>query len=220
MSECVIAVLTLAACVFAASASSKLRSGQAYGTFRAGLREALLVPGRLLPMTAAALAIWEAIAAVGLAGAAVAAALSGPGASALAESALAAAAVLMAVLVAGVAMVVRRGTRARCACFGASSGRPLGRAHLIRNACLLAVLTAGLVGNPLRYDRPAPAGVVLAVVVGAAVALLFVRWDDLVGLFAPVSPVSPVSPAGGVSPAGRVSPAGAVTSARSGHRPR
>ncbi len=110
-----------------------------------------------------------------------------PGATTVAELALAAAALLTTVLVLGVATVVRRGTRARCACFGAASGRPLGRAHLVRNAILLAMLVCGLVIGPLSHGS-AGLGALVAAGAGALGALVFIRWDDLADLFAPLGP--------------------------------
>lgn len=185
MRDCVTAVLVMTACVFAASAASKLRSRQAYLAFRAGLGEAALVPPPVLPVTAALLAGAEAVLAAALTAAAVAVLAAAPGASWLAGSALAAAAGLMVVLLAGVTVVVRRGTRARCACFGASS-QPLGLTHVVRNACLLAVLAGGLAALPLAGGRAAVAGMALAVAGGLVLSLLFIRWDDLTGLFAPM----------------------------------
>ena len=52
LSEFSVAILILAACVFAASAAAKLHSRAAYRSFRAGLRETALMPERLLPVTA------------------------------------------------------------------------------------------------------------------------------------------------------------------------
>jgi len=104
----------------------------------------------------------------------------------LAEAALAAAAVLTAVLATGVVVVIRRGTRARCPCFGADSGRPLGRLHLLRNLSLLAVVGAGLAAVLLTRGHPALAGMAVAAAAGALAALLFIRWEDLAELFAPI----------------------------------
>jgi hypothetical protein len=194
-----IAVLSLAACVFAVSAAAKLRTPGAYRSFRDGLGETGLMPGRLLPATAALLSGAEAVIAAGLIAAAVLTAVAAPGAIPLAEFALAAAALLASVLAAGVAVVMHRGTRARCACFGAGSGRPLGRAHLARNLTLLAVICAGLAGPPLAHGRPAVGTAVIAAAAGAVAAMLFIRWEDLAELFAPIPP-----PLGGSAPqAGR-----------------
>jgi hypothetical protein len=190
MGEFSLALLALAGCVFAVSAAAKMRSRSAYRSFRTGLRETGLVPERQLPRTAAVLCAAEAVTGAGLIAAAVSTAAAGPGASTVAETALAAAAVLTSVLAAGIATVIRRGTQARCACFGAGSGRPLGRVHLIRNLCLLAVLAAGMAASSLS-QRPAPAGAIVAAAAGVTAALLFIRWDDLVELFAPMPGSSP-----------------------------
>jgi energy-converting hydrogenase Eha subunit A len=186
MGDFSIAVLCLAGCVFAASAGVKLRDRQAYRSFREGLRETALVPGSLLSATAAALCGAEAVIAVSLLTVAVLTAAAVTGTKPLAESVLAAAAALTVVLAVGVAAVIRRGTVARCSCFGAGSSRPLGWAHLVRNLSLLTVICAGLAAVPLARGYPALAGAALAAGAGAMAALLFVRWDELVELFAPV----------------------------------
>lgn len=188
MDEFSIAVLCLAGSVFAASATAKFSSRRAYRAFRDGLAGTTLVPGRLLPATAAALSGTETLAAAGLLGAAGMTMAAAPGAAGLAESALGVAVTLAAVLTAGVAAAIRRDVRARCACFGARASRPLGRAHLARNACLLAVVAAGLAGVPVTHGRPALAGGVLAAVSGMVAASVFVGWEELAALFAPVPP--------------------------------
>ena len=187
MGEFSVVVLSLAGCVFTASATAKLRGRQAHRSFRDGLGETKLIPLRLLPTVAAVLSAAEVVIAAGLVlGAGMTVAMA-EGAALLAESALAAAAVLTAVLAIGVAVVVRRGTRARCACFGSGAVRQLGRVHLARNLCLLTVICAGLAGIPLARGHATTAGAVLAAPAGAVAALLFIRWDDLVGLFLPIA---------------------------------
>jgi hypothetical protein len=196
MGELWILVLSLTGWVFAASAAAKLSSRRAYRAFRDGLAESRLFPARLVPAVAASLAAAEAVLAGGLLAAAGLTTVAAPGAAWLAESALAVAAVLTAGLAVGVALVVRRGTRARCACFGARSARPLGRVHLARNLCLLAVVGAGLAGIPVARGHAGSAGAALAAVAGAVTALMFIYWDDLAGLFRPITaPPAPV-PAG------------------------
>jgi len=186
MGDFSIAALSLVGCVLAASAVTKLRSPRAYRAFREGLRETGVAPGRMLPAITAALCGAEAIIAAGLITAGALTAASAPGAIVLAEAALAAAAVLTAVLATGVVVVIRRGTRARCPCFGADSGRPLGRLHLLRNLSLLAVVGAGLAAVLLTRGHPALAGMAVAAAAGALAALLFIRWEDLAELFAPI----------------------------------
>ena len=184
MTEFVLAILALGAGVFAASSATKLRSRAAYREFRAGLRATGLVPNSgAVPLVAA-----EAVCAVVLTAAAASLAAGAAGAAALAEAALSLACALTAALAARVAVVIRHGVRAPCRCFGATSARPLGAAHLVRNACLLLLMLAGLAADPLGYARPAAGGSVLAVLAGLVVALLFTRWDDLVSLFGPATP--------------------------------
>jgi len=195
VSEFSIAILSLAACVFAASAAAKLRSRRAYQSFRAGLRDTALMPERLLPVAVAALPGAEAVTATSLATTAVLAATAGSGANPAAEAALTCAGLLTAALVAGVAVVMRRGTRAHCACFGTGAGRPLGGAHLIRNLALLAVLATGVAGTPLGHGRPALVGTVVAAAAGAVAALVFIRWEELAELLAPIPSARAATPA-------------------------
>jgi hypothetical protein len=48
------------------------------------------------------------------------------------------------------------------------------------------LLAAGLAAGAPAGGRPAPDGLLIAALAGAVVALLFVRWDDLADLLAPV----------------------------------
>jgi hypothetical protein len=186
MTDLIIAVLAMAACVYGASSISKLATRQKYLAFRAGLGKTALVPSRLTGVTAATLAGGEAAVAASLAAATALTAARLPGAVPVTTAALASATVLTAALAAGVTVVVRSGTRAACACFGARSGRELGGSHVIRNLGLLIVLSAALAGNAFRAGSPGPAAVAVAIVAGVVVALLVIGFDDIVTLFAPV----------------------------------
>lgn len=93
----------------------------------------------------------------------------------------AAAALLLAFTVA-IAMMLRRGEREGCRCFGAKA-TPLGPAHLIRNALLLAVALAGLLAVGDLEASIEPAGAVLACAAGLVAGLLVTRFDDLTDLF-------------------------------------
>ena len=61
MSEFVVGVCAMTACVFGASAAGKLRSRAAYRAYRSGLGANQLVPGHLLATAAAVLAACEAL---------------------------------------------------------------------------------------------------------------------------------------------------------------
>jgi hypothetical protein len=191
MTELLIAVLAAAAGVFAASAAAKLRSRAAYRSFRTSLRETRLLSERRLASVTRLLVASEAAVAASLSAAAVAAVVAVPGSRLLTAAALTAAAALTGTLLAGVAVVVHRGTRAQCACFGGRSARPLGWSQLARNGCLLGVLVAGLAGDLLGGGSPGLAGALLAVAAGGVAAPLFTHWDELVSLFAPLSPARP-----------------------------
>jgi hypothetical protein len=189
----------IAACVYAASGVAKLRSGAAYRSFSAGLGNTALVPPRLLQAVAAVLAGGEGVVTVMVTTAIVTMAFSGSSARVLSVAALAACWVLTAVLVAGVATVIARGTTVRCACFGARSqtGPPLGAAHLLRNASLLALVTAGLLESALASQPPAhgitPSGWVVTAAAGTVCAAFLIRWEDVAYLVAPATAAGPAS---------------------------
>jgi hypothetical protein len=192
MSDLVLAVLAVACCVYAMSATAKLRGAAAFRSFEAGLSETGLIPRALLGSAAALLAGCEALVAVSAAAAAALTVAGASGAAPVTVAALALAVVLTGVLAAGVAVIVRRGTRARCACFGSAAERTLGRPQLARNLVLLAALVVGLIGAAvIGPGQPAAAGAVVAVLAGAVAGALLIRSDDLIALFAPMSSDSP-----------------------------
>ena len=84
---------------------------------------------------------------------------------------------------AGVAVAVRRGVTAPCACFGSGSRAPLGGVHLARNAYLLAVLVTGVASAGLQRWQPGLASAGLAASAGGVSALLLTRLDDVAALF-------------------------------------
>jgi hypothetical protein len=81
----------------------------------------------------------------------------------------------------GISIALRRGERAPCQCFGASA-TPMGLAHIVRNLVLIATTVFGAVSGESSAALE-PAGVVLAVVVGAFVAAVIVNVDHVVELF-------------------------------------
>lgn len=191
MTELVIAVLSAAGCVYLASASAKLRGRSAYAAFAAGLGETTLIARRLLPLTTAALVACEALAAVSLVAAAALTAVNAAGAAAVTDAALGLAIALTSVLAAGVALILRRGTSARCACFGSATERTLGRPQLARNLGLLALLVVALIGGQHPSGQPTAGEAIVAVLAGLVTGFLLIRFDDLITLFAPLSSGSP-----------------------------
>ncbi|MEU8103212.1 MauE/DoxX family redox-associated membrane protein [Nonomuraea muscovyensis] len=169
-----IACRVLLAGVFAAALAGKLRGRSAYQEFAASIVALGVLPRTPAKAAAAAITAGEAVAVVLLAWPATAA--LGFGLSA----------VLLGAFAAGIVSALRRGRRAPCRCFGAST-TPLGRAHVYRNLVLLAGSGLGLVaafaGGPAEV-----AGVAVAAVAGAVAVVPVVRFDDLVSLFAPSSP--------------------------------
>jgi hypothetical protein len=102
---------------------------------------------------------------------------------------LAGAAAMLTGFAVAVGLSVRRGVQARCACFG-SAGPVLRAHHAWRNA-VLAVVVGAAAGIPLAVPGlagpPLPAVPLLALG-GAATALIFIRLDDVLGLFGDASP--------------------------------
>ena len=183
------AALMTAVVTYGWSAASKLRGGSAYRAFRDGLAATKLVSAQRTGTVAATLVAAETAVASLCAAALIMSLLTRPGAPAtfaLRCTALACAAALTAVLTAGVATVVRRGVTAPCACFGSRGASPLSAVHVTRNACLLAVLIAGVTGLAAAGPdgwRPGAAAAILAVAIGGVAALLLTRLDDLTALF-------------------------------------
>ncbi|WP_248965285.1 MauE/DoxX family redox-associated membrane protein [Sphaerisporangium perillae] len=87
---------------------------------------------------------------------------------------------LLAAFTAAIAVALRRGRRAPCRCFGASSV-PVGHRHLVRNGALLIVT---VLGGLAPQGLPAPAGLAVAATAGVVGAVLIISFDDVVDLFA------------------------------------
>ena len=184
MTETVIGVLALAAVVFGTSAAAKLRGRAAYAGFVAGLGDSGLITARFLPAIAAVLAGAEVLIAAGAAATAgYALAGQGPAATALAGFVLLAGVLLAGALSAGVAVLIRAGRPARCACFGSASARPLGVPALARNLALLVVFAAGFLASVPGLHDSAIAGSLVALGGGGITGLLFVHLEDVVDLF-------------------------------------
>lgn len=94
----------------------------------------------------------------------------------------------LAMFTATAANAIRRGERLRCRCFGADAG-PIGQSQVARNCALIAVALAGLgarvSGGLGTAEWPRPVAMAAAVASGLAIAIAFVRWDDLAYLFGP-----------------------------------
>ncbi len=171
------------AVVFVVSATGKLRNPDG---FRDSLAPLSIVPRRLVRPMAIALTSAEIVAAVAVCWGVVAALLGRPLAQPIGLTGLVLSALLLVVLTAGIAIEVRRGSTAGCACFGVTSHR-LGTRHLVRNALLVVCVVAGLSTYPMVATQTVrPGGALVALAGGLAVALILIRLDDLVDLFAPI----------------------------------
>ncbi|GAA0240390.1 MauE/DoxX family redox-associated membrane protein [Cryptosporangium japonicum] len=169
--------------VFGVSAVGKARSRAALRGFTASLRGWRVVPAPLVGPVAVGVVGLEATIVVG-----ALAALVVPGAAwrPLAVGTLGLAVLLLASLSVGIALALRRGPGATCACFGATE-RPLTPGHLVRDVVLAGVGATGLALAFGAGDTVEPAGVALAVFAGAVAGLLVARLDDLIDLFSPRS---------------------------------
>jgi hypothetical protein len=158
---------SLVALVFLVSAAGKVQGRTSLAAFAASVRAFGLLPSA-----------WAGVAAGGVIACELAVVpLVAVPRTAVFGSALATA--LLAAFTTAVALVLRRGRAVACRCFGHASA-PVGRRHLVRNG-LLMVLALGAVHSP----GPAhPPGVLLAVLGGTAGALVLIRLEDLIDLFA------------------------------------
>lgn len=153
--------------VFAVSAFSKLRSAAAFRDFSAWLG-GLSLPGVRSRGAAAVMAGIEVVIVI---------ALLLPW---TAQAGLTLAAVTLAVFAFGTAVVVRRGVRTTCQCFGASA-RPLGLRHAGRDLLLSAAAAAGAASAGAAAR---PAAIALSLAAGVIAATLVLFLDDITALFA------------------------------------
>lgn len=189
LSICMLACLW---CVFAVAGWSKIRSRAARRAFAGSLRSVPMLPARLVGPATVTVTVAEIALVPGLGWSAVAMASGWPAARGGAALVLGLTGLLLAVLTTGVVLAVRRGTGARCACFGAAE-RPLGRRHVARNGILLAVAAVALVSAAGQRGPLPLAGVLVAGAAGAVGALILIRLDDLVELFLPVRTATPTA---------------------------
>jgi hypothetical protein len=183
--------MTMLWIVFTVSASSKVRSAAARRAFSASLRAAGLVAPRLAGPVAVAIGVAESGIMLGLGWAVVSTVAPLPGGYQIGFATLSAAALVLAVLSCGVALALRRGTNAHCACFGATE-RPLRGLHLVRNGVLLLVAASALVFLVItRGDDVESVGAVLGMTSGAIAGAVVIRLDDVVDLFIPPRTAGP-----------------------------
>jgi hypothetical protein len=158
----------LIAVVFAVSAFSKLRSRPSYRAF------ALWLAG--LPVLSAR----------GRKGAAPAVAAAEVGIVLLlalpwtVRAGLLAATAALAVFTAGTLVILRRGVREPCQCFGAATV-PMGARHVVRNALLCVVAAVGASGPATAAMRGS--GVALSLAMAAVAAMIVLFLDELTALF-------------------------------------
>ncbi|MCX4774949.1 MULTISPECIES: MauE/DoxX family redox-associated membrane protein [unclassified Streptomyces] len=161
--------------VFLVSFISKVRSRDAFRTFGAFLRDLRLLPTPLVRPVALGIAVAEC-AVCGL----LAAPFPAPAAAGFTI-----AVALLTVFTAGIALLLRRGVRAPCQCFG-ESAVPIGLRHVVRNV-LLAVLAGVGLSTAFAAGPPQVGGAVVATLAGLLLGGLTVSLDDLVELFQPVN---------------------------------
>jgi hypothetical protein len=157
----------LVAAVFAISAVGKLRTAVVRVAFRRSVADMAVLPARAAGPVAAAVPVVEAAAVV----------LLVVPSTAVLGCLLALA--LLAVFTTGIVIVLRRGTRAGCLCFGTTE-RPYGPHHLVRNGLLAAAALAGALTTGQPTDLPAA---LIAIAAGVLAALVLVTFDELLDLF-------------------------------------
>jgi hypothetical protein len=171
------------AVVFGVSAFGKARHPRATRAFATSLRGWRVVPDRLVATVAVAVIGLE-IAVVAGAIASLATTATGEAWRPVAVATLVVAAFLLTALTVGIALALRHGPGAACACFGTTE-RPLNAGHLVRDVVLLLTSVGGIVLATGADNRPTGlAGAIVAVAAGAVAGWLVVRLDDLIDLFA------------------------------------
>lgn len=185
MTELVIAMLAMGACIYGTSSGGKLVRKKEYRAFRDAIAQTALAAGN--PRAVAAILFGsEMTVAAALTSAMVLTIAGVRDSMTVAAVALGCGIALTSALIAGVTVVLRSGSRVTCACFGATSGRRISGSHLARNVGILALLLAGLIGNEFRQGRASAGATIVALAAGGLAGLLLIRFDDMVELFAPV----------------------------------
>ncbi|MFI1420064.1 MauE/DoxX family redox-associated membrane protein [Streptomyces sp. NPDC020731] len=183
MQYVLLAVRCLLCVVFLAAVVGKVAGAGAFSSFCRSLHGMRLLPAELVRPVAAAVVTAEALVCLTLVLPVRHAAAVG----------LMAAAVLLSVFTGGIALVLGRGTDARCRCFG-SADAVVGARHLLRNAGLTVLAVTASVTSalaPFPTGGVRPAGAVVAVAAGVVGAALIVMLDDIVSLFAAGSAALP-----------------------------
>lgn len=161
-----VAVASGAGLVFAASFASKVRSADAWRSYRESIRLSGTVPKEAAILFAGALALAEVIT-VGL--------LAVPASRGFG---IAAALVLSLSLTAGVGIAIARHSQAVCQCFGA--GERLSAVHLARNLMLTVVAGTGLAAWCAPVTETDWENTVVGGLIGVGLAVIIVGWEDLV----------------------------------------
>ncbi|MFG1711057.1 MauE/DoxX family redox-associated membrane protein [Nonomuraea sp. M3C6] len=160
----------LLAVVFLIAVSGKLRSGKAFQAFTTSISELDVLPRRWTRRVATIVVAGEAMMPILLLAhlrtALIGLILSGTMLSAFSVA---------------ITLSLRKGIKASCRCFGASSRR-LGRAHLVRNLILIGVAAIGAVTAISQSLADTP-GYVLSAIMGAMIGLVFTMLDDVLDLF-------------------------------------
>jgi hypothetical protein len=154
--------------VFAISAVGKVRTAPVRVAFRRSLADMAVLPARVVGTVAAAVPVVEAVVVV----------LIVVPSTAVLGCGLALA--LLVTFTTGIVIVLRRGTRARCLCFGTTE-RAYGPRQLVRNGLLAAAALVGALTNGHPIDLP---GALIAIATGILAALVLVTFDELLDLFA------------------------------------
>jgi hypothetical protein len=157
------------ALVFIVSAYGKFRSRAAFSAFVQGLRDMRVVPSAVVVAVAWAVVVAETTIPFLLA------------VPATAIAGLLSAMVVLAAFTGAVLVVLTRGTRASCPCFGSSLVQ-FGRRHIVRNGILLAVGATAIVSSADGGGRVEMAGTAVAVAAATTLAIVIVSFDELTDL--------------------------------------
>jgi hypothetical protein len=185
MGTFLVAALVTLWLMFGVSAARKVASLKRQRAFAESLRALRLLPTSIVVPVAAAVSCVELVIAVGLTAAIPGVMTGAPWALLVAVLGLLVAVGLLAVLTTGIVLALRRRSTAPCACFGASD-RPLSWRHVTRNGLMLLVGVVGAnIAVAVHPEVVDPIGAGLAGVFGVVIAVLLIRLDEIVELFAP-----------------------------------
>jgi methylamine utilization protein MauE len=188
MTELLVAVLGALSVIFGTSAVTKLAGLERQQAFARSLRALRLLPAPFVVPVAAAVSAVEVGIFTGTAAALLGTVTGASWGVPVAVVALLLAVGLLVVLTVGIVVALHRHRIAPCACFSRSD-RPLSWRHVLRNGLMLLVGVTGVtIAVAVTPAAPDPVAAGVAGATSVVVAVVLVRLDEILELFAPSNP--------------------------------